>query len=135
MPFREIIHDQDGSLTGLGANSWASFFYPHLLTSECQNSTEYDGVICNGAGYNMRRVAFYQALPASFRMEKLKIAQWTTEFETAVKADPDDFWNFKQDVNHTNFSRLDFRAKKNPVQSWPVVVATGKRYRLHWGEG
>lgn len=117
MPFREIIHDQDGTLTGLGVNSWASFFYPHLLTDECTNSTaEFDGVVCNGGSdFNLRRVAFYQALPASFRMEKLKIAQWTEEFEAAVKADPDDFWQFKQDVNHTNFSRLDFRAKKNPV--------------------
>ena len=135
-PWREIIHDQDGSLTGLGANSWATFFYPHLLTEECQlNKEEFDGVICNGPDYNMRRVAFYKAFPTSFRLEKLKVAQWTKEFEAAVKADPADFWNFKQDVDHKNFSRIDMRPKKNPVESWPFVVGTGKRYRLHWGEG
>jgi hypothetical protein len=123
-------------LTGLGANSWATFYYPHLLTEECQlKKEEFDGVICNGADYNMRRVAFYKAFPTSFRLEKLKVAQWTKEFEAAVKADPDDFWNFKQDVNHKNFSRIDMRPKKNPVESWPFVVGTGKRYRLHWGEG
>jgi len=73
-PFREIIHDQDGSLTGLGENSWASFFYPHLLTEECIKSDEYNGVICNGPGLNFRRVAFFKAMPTSFRMEKIKVA-------------------------------------------------------------
>jgi len=29
-PFREIIHDLDGSLTGLGENSWATFYYGYL---------------------------------------------------------------------------------------------------------
>jgi hypothetical protein len=34
-PFREIIHDLDGSLTGLGADSWAVFAQPHLYQPEC----------------------------------------------------------------------------------------------------
>jgi len=27
------------------------------------------------------------------------------------------------------------RESKDPSMSWPIVVATGKRYRFHWGEG
>ena len=40
VPYREIILDLDGSLTGLGANSWATFYYPHLMQPECQLSME-----------------------------------------------------------------------------------------------
>lgn len=41
IPFREVIYDMDGSLTGLGAGSWAvstTFDHvsqPHLVVSEC----------------------------------------------------------------------------------------------------
>jgi len=34
-PFREIINDLDGSLTGLGANTWATYAYPHTDQPEC----------------------------------------------------------------------------------------------------
>lgn len=34
-PYNGIYNDLDGSLTGLGANTWATFYYPHLLQKEC----------------------------------------------------------------------------------------------------
>lgn len=47
-PFREIIKDLDGSLTGLGPNSWATLDYPHVHQPECTVSSEvHDGVICD----------------------------------------------------------------------------------------
>jgi len=60
----------------MGANSWATFSYPHLLTEECVEDIEtYDGVICNGGDdFNLRRIAFFDAKPTSFRMQKIKIA-------------------------------------------------------------
>lgn len=47
-PWREIIYDQDGSLTNMGAGSWATFHYPHLEQPECTvDLDQYDGVICD----------------------------------------------------------------------------------------
>jgi len=34
-PRREIILDLDGSLTGLGANSWATAYWKHNEVPEC----------------------------------------------------------------------------------------------------
>lgn len=73
-PFKEVIHDLDGSLTGLGAESWATFFYPHLNTTECtENYDVYDGLICDNT-IQIRSIVFYDGLPASLRMQYLKIA-------------------------------------------------------------
>lgn len=48
-PNKAVIEDLDGTLTGLGANSWATpYFAHHLWSGECFNLTdEYDGVTCN----------------------------------------------------------------------------------------
>lgn len=66
--FREIIHDLDGSLTGLGPDSWATFYYPHLDQPECTHDPNvYDGLICDSR-IQLRRIAFDGFSPNSFRM-------------------------------------------------------------------
>jgi hypothetical protein len=37
-PFRGIFWDLDGTLTEKGANSWATFEYPHVLQDECESN-------------------------------------------------------------------------------------------------
>lgn len=47
-PWREILYDVDGSLTGLGPRTWATSYWRHNLHPECQvNMQVYDGLICN----------------------------------------------------------------------------------------
>lgn len=47
-PWKAIFHDLDGSLTGKGAKSWATYHYPHLNVSECEHHADvYDGVTCD----------------------------------------------------------------------------------------
>jgi hypothetical protein len=47
-PFRGIIWDMDGTLTDLGADSWVTANYPHLLQDECTaNEAVYNGVVCD----------------------------------------------------------------------------------------
>lgn len=66
--FTEIINDLDGSLTGLGPNSWASFYWPHNEQPECVHEPViYDGLICDGT-VEMRRIAFYDYKPDHFAM-------------------------------------------------------------------
>ena len=68
-------------------------------------------------------------------MQAIKVALWSHEWETTIKANETDLWNYEQDVDHSNFSHLIQTEKPDPVMGWPVVVATGQRYRVHWGEG
>lgn len=69
-PHREIIHDIDGSLTGLGADTYASYAYPHLNhTGQCTiDMDKFDGVICDSTT-RLRRVAFWQYKPWSMTMQ------------------------------------------------------------------
>jgi len=47
-PFRGIWNDQDGSLTGLGANSWATAYFKFNEQNECtKDLAVYDGIICD----------------------------------------------------------------------------------------
>lgn len=48
-PFRAIYYDIDGSLTGEGAGSWATWQFPHLVwPGECRmDAVVFDGVVCN----------------------------------------------------------------------------------------
>jgi len=67
-PFREIIHDLDGSLTGKGADSWATFYYPHLMHDMCEHDPDqFDGIVCDSST-KLRRIAFYGYTPASITM-------------------------------------------------------------------
>jgi len=59
IPFREIIHDVDGTLTGLGPDSFATFYYPHLDQPECTHDADvFDGIVCSPE-VQIRRVAYY----------------------------------------------------------------------------
>ena len=47
-PFRGIFEDLDGTLTSLGANTWATDYWKHLEQDECYVDAEiFDGIICN----------------------------------------------------------------------------------------
>jgi hypothetical protein len=57
-PHREIIHDLDGSFTGMGADTYASYYYKHNDHEECTyNANKYDGIVCDSS-VQIRRVAF-----------------------------------------------------------------------------
>lgn len=49
-PWRAIFQDMDGSLTGLGANTWATHYYPTVDQNECEYDAsvedKWNGVIC-----------------------------------------------------------------------------------------
>ena len=50
IPYREIIKDLDGSLTGLGPGSWATAYWKHNEVPECtKNLDVYDGLLCDSS--------------------------------------------------------------------------------------
>jgi len=47
-PFTHIFHDLDGTLSGLGSDSYVVYDFPHLQTANCfADSANYDGFVCN----------------------------------------------------------------------------------------
>jgi hypothetical protein len=76
-PWREILYDQDGTLTGLGAGSWATAYWRHNeWPGQCSVDMDvYDGLICKNT-VQVRRVVFYNYKPDIFSMMNLNVYQY-----------------------------------------------------------
>lgn len=133
MPYREIIHDLDGSMTGLGVESYAVFEQPHLLVPECFSAQDtHGGVICDGS-VHVRRIAFHK-MEDKFRLIPIKVAIWDEDVEQAMEADEDTLFDFKNNVNGV-WSNYQMRDKVEPSNGWAFPIVTGHKFRFHWGEG
>lgn len=57
-PWKSIFLDEDGSITGKGAGSWATPYYPHHNQTECEyNKTYWGAVYCDNT-VQVRRITF-----------------------------------------------------------------------------
>jgi hypothetical protein len=74
-PFRDIFYDKDGSLTGLGPNSWATPYWRHNEQPECKVRDEFDGLICDNT-IQIRRIVFYNYAPNIFFLMDMKVLQY-----------------------------------------------------------
>jgi len=67
-PWKAIFLDLDGTLTGKGANTWATPYYKYHEQPECEfdaNTRDvWDGVICDNS-IEVRRIAFYGKTPSA----------------------------------------------------------------------
>lgn len=125
-PFKGIYHDLDGTLTGLGPNTYATFWYKHLEQPECQNSPSiHDGVLCT---VPIRRVAFHGAVPANlFSGMPMYIAPWDDMLTQPMNAQSRDLY-----LNDKTKFGYVLQSKKNPSKCWAIPVVTGHKYRMHW---
>jgi len=72
-PFKAILYDLDGSLTGIGPKTWATPYYKHHEVPECKVSMFiHDGVICDST-VQVRRVVFHDPLPAELEGQPMKV--------------------------------------------------------------
>lgn len=124
-PYKAIFHDKDGSLTGKGAGSWATFYYAHLNVSECEHfAWEYDGVTCDNTA-QVRRLAFRAATPAAIllgmeiRVVPFDDHLWTTEEEKQAYLD-----------DKSNYGAFPW---KKDFDTWAAPYVTGHKYKVHWG--
>lgn len=67
-------------------------------------------------------------------MQKIKIAKWDDDIESAANADNVTLEAFEQDVEREHFTWLQQREKPDPDNAWAFAVVTGHKYRFHWGE-
>jgi hypothetical protein len=127
-PWRGIFHDMDGSLTGLGPDTYATKGYKHVQQPECSLDDElFDGVVCDNT-VQIRRVAFHGYDPGHFRGQPLYITKYD-------KRDMDQLTDEEKEAyldDSANRQRIDFKDKKDPSNGWAVPYVTGHRYRLHW---
>jgi len=132
-PFRAILHDLDGTLTGQGAKSWATPYWRHNdWKGDCKVDKEmYNGIICNNK-VQVRRIAFSGYSPAHFYRIPMKVAQWD---ESVVPKDKEALKTFLKDKKHENFSIVPFKLLQKPSNGWAIPFVTGHKYRVHWGEG
>jgi len=133
LPWRAIFHDEDGSLTGQGVNSWATPAWKHNAqdTTACSiDDAVYDGIVCDGT-VEVRRLAFYGYSPKQFDNMAIKITQYDTSVIDAMT--PEDKTLYVDDV--TSWSAVPFKSKLKPTNGWAVPFVTGHRYRVHWAEG
>ncbi len=72
-PYMDIFQDMDGTLTGLGPNTWTTPYFEHNMQPECLLDKEvYDGIVCNSS-VQVRRITFYNYQPYSLTMMSMKI--------------------------------------------------------------
>jgi len=131
-PYRAIFYDNDGTLTGKGAGSWASYFYASHLVPECEHKQdEYDGVICDNT-VQIRRLAFHSAKKAGeFTGMALRAILWDDSVITAMDNATLDAYK----LNMSNYGNFDFKEKSDPMNGWAVPFVTGHKYKVHWGTG
>jgi len=95
-PFMTIFKDEDGTLTGHGANSWFLPFYNHLLQPECKKEDGKGGITCDNT-VQARRLAIHGMANNFFGM-RMKILAIEETAEKAKIAEGDEVWTkFKDD--------------------------------------
>ena len=38
-------------------------------------------------------------------------------------------------LDHSNYSPITFKPKKDPVENWAIPFVTGHKYKVHWSYG
>lgn len=128
-PWRGIWHDEDGSLTGQGAGSWATAYFLHNEQPECMKElAKYDGLICDNTA-QVRRIAFHGITPSYFDYMDMKIAK----YDDAVMAALPDLAAYQADT--ANYGAVFMKEKLSPMKSWAVPFVTGHKYRAYWDIG
>ena len=93
-PNRGIWHDLDGSLTGLGPNTWSTPNWIHNVQPECTLNIEvFAGVICDST-VQVRRVTFSGFSPSSLEGLPIRIAQWDDDFAATIESDNTTLFDF-----------------------------------------
>jgi len=120
----------DGSLTGKGPNSWATPYYAHHRVKECEvNETYFGGVICDNTA-QLRRVAFHNIVPDGLtRGQPMKVLPFDDELFANGTINKTQYV-----LNRTNYGRVSFKEKSDPMNGWPVPLITGHKYRVSWGD-
>ena len=122
----------DGSLTGLGGESYAAAYFRHNEQPECTVSKDvHDSVLCP-ASHAIRRVAFHGMENANtFRAMLMKFIPYDdSEMEKLTDEEKATYL-----ADSTNLSEIFYKEKQSPSNGWAVPFVTGHKYRAWWDNG
>jgi hypothetical protein len=129
-PYKAIYYDTDGTLTGKGPQSWATFYYPYHLQAECEHLADtHNGVVCDNS-VQIRRVAFWDWKPNGLLSGMgFKILKYDDDLIGAMDVDA------KQAYidDKTNYGTILYKDKNSPSNAWATPFVTGHKYKIHWG--
>lgn len=127
-PNRGIYHDLDSTLTGQGADTYATRGFMHNQQSECTLDTVlYDGVVCDPS-VQVRRVAFTGYQPDHFRGMEMNVLKYDrTEMNLLSAAEKQTYID-----TDSNYSKIFWKEKLKPSNSWAVPFVTSHHYRITW---
>ena len=132
IPFKAIFYDLDGTLTGLGPNTWATHNYKHLeVLPECTLSEPHEGVICDSS-QRLRRITFFHQVPFDpFFEQSLFILPYDDSIIGGMTED--ELTAYKE--NFDNHAEIAFTKMGDPGKSTVPALLTGHKYKIHWGIG
>lgn len=125
-PNKGIYHDLDGTLTGLGPNSYATAYWPHNNQSECQYIPDlYSGYICDNTT-SVRRIVFHGGT-GNIKAKTMYIWRYDDDIIGSMDAT-----QLEQYLVKENASELAYMELSNPMFHWTVPYVTGHRYYVRW---
>lgn len=131
-PFKGILADQDGSLTEMGANTWATAMWGHnAKQTECTTDMAvYDGLVCDNT-IQVRRIVFYGYKPSSLDKRNLIILP----YDNSIVGNMNESTLEAYEGDNSNGSVLPWLKYRNPEKHWTVPYVTGKKYYMRWAQG
>lgn len=128
-PHHAIYYDKDGTLTGKGPKTWATPHEKHHELPECETNLDmYDGVVCDSS-IEVRRLAFHNYKPGNLLngMDMLVL-----RYDDAVLAQNSNITKYH--LERENYSKIFWKGKKSPGNSWTFPFVTGHKYKIHWAK-
>jgi len=132
-PERAIFHDLDGTVTGKGADTYATAYYKHHDVAECEYDADYWGSVFCEPGVQIRRIAFAASVPADlFRGMTFYIIPYDDDLfeENGGSLNKEEYLE-----DDSNYGGMEFRFKLDPANGWATPFVTGHKYKIHWGTG
>jgi hypothetical protein len=129
-PYKAIFRDMDGSLTGKGPESYASFYTLHLAQKECETLLDvYDGVTCDNS-VQIRRIVFYGASPGTLFGMGFRVLNWDDDLINGMSEEEKTAYI----DNKAGYGMVYFKEKLKPMNNWAIGYVTGHKYKVHWGQ-
>jgi len=126
-PHRHIILDLDGTTTGKGPNSWATYYYKHNDWEGCDHVPDlYDGHVCDNRS-QIRKLCWSSMKKANrFKNMGLKLLRYDDAFMALQNRE-----EYLEDVD--NYQTIKFQMIGSPTNGWCAPMNTGHKYKVHFG--
>ena len=135
-PYKGILHDLDGTLTGRGANTYATSYWKHNDQPECTLDEEmYSGLICSSS-VAVRRLVFTGA-DKNINRKTMYIWQYDDSITggSRILRNLDTAFDKETYLTYETASELKWVERGRPKYHWTIPYVTGHKYYIRWLHG